>query len=190
MRALAFVIAATAGRGGARAEDPCANSTTCSDCDAKISLGCSWCQPNAVIYQNGTKGHRCAWTNDPNKWFCLGKRPVAGCEVGYVCSGAPDFQCKLSGVPGEGEPDKHACMDACRPSPKWKVGCDRSGTRTRYYQHSYTPPHINMLFARAVRSRRMRHLQFDRQPVRVPQPRHLRRVLHRTGSRVVEMPAR
>uniref|UniRef100_A0A7S3AVE3 PSI domain-containing protein n=1 Tax=Haptolina ericina TaxID=156174 RepID=A0A7S3AVE3_9EUKA len=125
MRALAFVIAATAGRGGARAEDPCANSTTCSDCDAKISLGCSWCQPNAVIYQNGTKGHRCAWTNDPNKWFCLGKRPVAGCEVGYVCSGAPDFQCKLSGVPGEGEPDKHACMDACRPSPKWK--CAQEG---------------------------------------------------------------
>ena len=72
------------------------------------------------VYVDGTKGHRCANAHDPKKWFCLGKLQTDSCIEGYVCTGAPNYKCELSGKPGEGTPDAHACIDGCAKPPKWK----------------------------------------------------------------------
>jgi hypothetical protein len=107
------------------ATDPCAPMTDCTDCIAKVSQGCGWCSPSEVIYEDGTKGHRCANANDPKKWFCLGKLMTAECEVGYVCTGPPDYKCELSGKPGEGTVDLHACIDGCTQLAQWKCNTDK-----------------------------------------------------------------
>ena len=46
---------------------------------------------------------------------------TAECEIGYVCTGPPDYQCQLSGKPGEGTVDQHACIDGCTQLAEWKV---------------------------------------------------------------------
>jgi hypothetical protein len=112
MQALPFLLLLLLGPQEVAAVDPCASATNCSDCNSRINQGCSWCQPSAVIYSNGTVGNRCAWEKDPDKWFCLGKSGCT-CERGYICSGAPDYICQLSSIPGEGTPDKRACTDGC-----------------------------------------------------------------------------
>lgn len=101
-------------------DDVCASASDCSDCIAKVDQGCGWCAPHEVVYTDGTKGNRCANANDPKKWFCLGKMMTDQCVEGYVCTGAPSYKCELSGRPGEGTPDSHACIDGCSEPPKWK----------------------------------------------------------------------
>jgi len=100
--------------------DVCASASDCTDCIAKVSQGCGWCAPHEVVYSDGTKGARCANAHDPKKWFCLGKLQTDSCIEGYVCAGAPSYQCVLSGKPGEGTTDLHACIDGCSRPPKWK----------------------------------------------------------------------
>ena len=115
-------------------DDPCAASATCTDCIAKVPQGCGWCAPSEVIYSNGKKGNRCASVHDPNKWFCLGKLQTDQCLEGYVCTGAPDYKCQKSGVPGEGTPEYSDCVDGCVEPRQWKcdkpnnkcIVCDRS----------------------------------------------------------------
>jgi len=79
------------------------------------------------VYSDGSKGARCASSVDPKKWFCLGKLQTGECVEGYVCTGPPDYQCVLSGVPGEGTPDRSACIDGCQELSKWK--CDIKNTQ-------------------------------------------------------------
>jgi len=105
--------------------DPCAPQTSCTDCIKLVSQGCGWCSPGEVVYTDGTKGNRCAYANDPKKWFCLGKYMTAECEIGYVCTGPPDYKCELSGKPGEGTVDLHACIDTCVTPSKWKCNTDK-----------------------------------------------------------------
>jgi len=107
------------------ADDPCAAETDCTDCIAKVAQGCGWCSPGVVIYEDGTKGNRCANANDPKKWFCLGKLMTAECEIGYVCTGPPEYKCELSGKPGEGTVDLHACIDGCTTLAQWKCNTDK-----------------------------------------------------------------
>ena len=96
----------------------CASRTWCWTPSANVSAttsssGCGWCAPHEVVYTDGTKGNRCANSHDPKKWFCLGKLQTDSCIEGYVCTGAPNYKCELSGKPGEGTPDAHACIDGC-----------------------------------------------------------------------------
>jgi len=107
-------------------DDVCGPMTDCSDCIAKVSQGCGWCAPHEVVYVDGTKGKRCANAHDPKKWFCLGKLQTDSCIEGYVCTGAPKYQCELSGKPGEGTPDAHACIDGCSAPPKWKCNSGKN----------------------------------------------------------------
>ena len=100
--------------------DVCASASDCSSCISKVSQGCGWCAPHEVVYTDGTKGNRCANSHDPKKWFCLGKLQTDSCIEGYVCTGAPLYKCELSGKPGEGTTDAHACIDGCAAPPKWK----------------------------------------------------------------------
>lgn len=105
---------------GSAFADDCGSIQDCTTCIQGSS--CAWCAPNPVVYQNGSKGTRCAKAGDP--WTCTPRTQTDQCIIGYVCTGPPDYKCVPSGIPGEGSPDYPSCLNSCGVYANFK--CDSS----------------------------------------------------------------
>jgi len=100
--------------------DSCGAYPDCQDCVSHSK--CGWCS-DPVLYQNGTKGARCAGFNSPTNstpFVCTGVYSTGQCVSGYKCD-TKKYQC-VKTLPGQGEP-LAKCQANCTTTGKTFV-CD------------------------------------------------------------------